>query len=76
MQLENFIEIDGIPVKIEGERNLLEVISKSGVKLPVFCYHSDLSIYGACRMCMVEDEKGQDDGGVFDSSASRNDNQD
>ena len=54
MQLENFIEIDGIPVKIEGERNLLEVISKSGVKLPVFCYHSDLSIYGACRMCMAE----------------------
>ena len=59
MQLENFIEIDGIPVKIEDERNLLEVISKSGVKLPVFCYHSDLSIYGACRMCMVEDEKGR-----------------
>lgn len=59
MQLENFIEIDGIPVKIEGERNLLEVISKSGVKLPVFCYHSDLSIYGACRMCIVEDEKGR-----------------
>lgn len=59
MQLENMIEIDGIPVKIEGERNLLEVISKSGIKLPVFCYHSDLSIYGACRMCMVEDEKGR-----------------
>ena len=59
MQLENFIEIDGKLVKIEGERNLLEVISKSGIKLPVFCYHSDLSIYGACRMCMVEDEKGR-----------------
>lgn len=59
MNLENFIEIDGKPVKIEGERNLLEVISKSGIKLPVFCYHSDLSIYGACRMCMVEDEKGR-----------------
>ena len=59
MQLDNFIEIDGIPVKIEGERNLLEVISKSGIKLPVFCYHSDLSNYGACRMCMVEDENGR-----------------
>lgn len=59
MKLENFIEIDGKLVKIEGERNLLEVISKSGIKLPVFCYHSDLSIYGACRMCMVEDEKGR-----------------
>ncbi len=59
MQLTNMMEVDGIPVKIEGERNLLEVISKTGIKLPVFCYHSDLSIYGACRMCMVEDERGR-----------------
>ena len=59
MQMKNMMEVDGIPVKIEGERNLLEVISKTGIKLPVFCYHSDLSIYGACRMCMVEDERGR-----------------
>jgi len=59
MQIANMMEVDGIPVKIEGERNLLEVISKTGIKLPVFCYHSDLSIYGACRMCMVEDERGR-----------------
>ena len=59
MQMKNMMEVDGIPVKIEGERNLLEVISKTGIKMPVFCYHSDLSIYGACRMCMVEDERGR-----------------
>ena len=59
MQLTNMMEVDGIPVKIEGERNLLEVINKTGIKLPVFCYHSDLSIYGACRMCMVEDDRGK-----------------
>lgn len=59
INLKNMMEIDGVPVKIEGERNLLEVISKVGIKLPVFCYHSDLSIYGACRMCMVEDEHGR-----------------
>ena len=59
MQIANMMEVDGIPVKIEGERNLLEVISKTGVKMPVFCYHSDLSIYGACRMCMVEDDAGR-----------------
>ena len=59
MQLKNMMEIDGMPVLIEGERNLLELISKAGVILPVFCYHSDLSIYGACRMCMVEDERGR-----------------
>ena len=34
------------------------MLRKVGIKLPTFCYHSDLSIYGACRMCMVENEKG------------------
>jgi len=59
MQIPNMMEVNGVPVRIEGERNLLEVISKTGIKLPVFCYHSDLSIYGACRMCMVEDDRGR-----------------
>ncbi len=59
MQLKNMMQVDGVPVAIEGERNLLEVISKVGVVMPVFCYHSTLSIYGACRMCMVEDERGR-----------------
>ena len=26
--------------------------------LPTFCYHSELSVYGACRMCMVENKWG------------------
>lgn len=59
MELKDMMIVDGMPVKIEGERNLLEVISKTGVKMPVFCYHSDLSIFGACRMCMVEDDQGR-----------------
>ena len=59
MELKNMMLIDGVPVAIEGERNLLEIISKVGIVMPVFCYHSTLSIYGACRMCMVEDEKGR-----------------
>ncbi|MBQ6360102.1 MAG: (2Fe-2S)-binding protein [Lachnospiraceae bacterium] len=59
MQPSNYMYVDNIPVAVEGERNLLEVISKTGIKLPVFCYHSDLSIYGACRLCMVEDERGR-----------------
>jgi len=55
---KNFITIDGIPVELNGEKNLLEVIRKAGIQMPTFCYHSELSIYGACRMCMVENEKG------------------
>lgn len=58
MDTKQYMIIDGIPVEIEGEKNLLELIRKAGIKLPTFCYHSELSIYGACRMCMVENEWG------------------
>ncbi len=54
-----FVNIDGMPVEIGNEKNLLELIRKAGVKMPTFCYHSELSVYGACRMCMVENERGQ-----------------
>jgi len=50
------ILVDGKPVPVNGERNLLEVIRKADIDIPTFCYHSELSIYGACRMCTVEVE--------------------
>lgn len=53
-----YVIIDGVPVEMAGEKNLLELIRKAGIKMPTFCYHSELSIYGACRMCMVENERG------------------
>ncbi len=55
---EKFMWIDGMKVKLEGEPNILQVIRKTGIELPTFCYHSDLSLYGACRMCVVEDDRG------------------
>ena len=58
MDNKEFMTIDGIPVEINGEKNLLELIRKVGIKMPTFCYHSELSVYGACRMCMVENEWG------------------
>jgi NADH-quinone oxidoreductase subunit G len=48
--------VDGKEIGINGERNLLEVIRKAGVEIPTFCYHSELSIYGACRLCIVDVE--------------------
>ena len=48
------LHIDGLEVPINGERNLLELIRKADIDLPTFCYHSDLSIYGACRLCLVD----------------------
>ena len=50
------VTIDSVQVLLEGEKNLLEVIRKAGIELPTFCYHSDISVYGACRMCMVDIE--------------------
>lgn len=51
--------IDGRKVEFDKEKNVLEVVRKAGINLPTFCYHSELSIYGACRMCIVEDTKGK-----------------
>lgn len=54
----NFMLIDNIPVRINGEKNILELVRKAGIDLPTFCYYSELSVYGACRMCMVENKWG------------------
>lgn len=50
------VMIDGRAIPLAGERNLLELIRKADIDLPTFCYHSELSIYGACRLCLVQVE--------------------
>ncbi len=52
--MKKTLEINGKAVEFNGEKNLLEVIRKENIDLPTFCYHSELSIYGACRLCVVE----------------------
>ena len=56
MSTQSTIEINGRTVPLQGERNLLEVIRKANIDLPTFCYHSQLSAYGACRLCLVDIE--------------------
>ena len=58
--------IDGQRVPFDGERNVLAVIRKAGIDIPTFCYYSELSVHGACRMCIVEDVKT----GKIDASCS------
>ncbi|MGL6193277.1 MAG: 2Fe-2S iron-sulfur cluster-binding protein, partial [Thermoguttaceae bacterium] len=48
------LTVNGREVEFTTERNLLEVIRKAGIDIPTFCYHSELSIYGACRLCLVD----------------------
>lgn len=56
MNTAKMLTVDNIPVPIGDERNLLEVVRKAHIELPTFCYHSEISVYGACRMCMVDVE--------------------
>lgn len=54
-----YITVNNRKVPFENEKNLLSVIRKAGIDIPTFCYHSELSTYGACRMCVVEDDRGR-----------------
>lgn len=54
-----YITINNRKVAFTNEKNVLSIIRKSGIDLPTFCYHSELSTYGACRMCVVEDDRGK-----------------
>ena len=54
-----YMTINNRRVPFENEKNVLTVIRNAGIELPTFCYHSELSTYGACRMCIVEDDRGK-----------------
>ena len=56
MNENEIVIIDNKEIPIEKEQNLLELIRKAKIELPTFCYHSELSVYGACRLCMVDVE--------------------
>ena len=51
--------IDGRKVEFTDEKNVLSVIRKAGINIPTLCYHSEVSTFGACRLCTVEDERGK-----------------
>lgn len=58
--------VDGQRVPFDGEKNVLSVIRKAGIDMPTFCYYSELSVHGACRMCIVQNVKT----GKIDASCS------
>ena len=53
------ITINGKKVEFTDEKNILTIIRKAGIDMPTLCYHSELSTFGACRLCTVENDRGQ-----------------
>lgn len=57
--IKDYMMINGARVTFTDEKNILDVVRNAGIELPTFCYYSELSTYGACRMCIVEDSNGE-----------------
>jgi NADH-quinone oxidoreductase subunit G len=55
-QLVN-ITVDGKPVSAPAGTLLIEACKTVGIEVPSFCYYPNLSLQGACRMCLVRVEK-------------------
>lgn len=49
------LTIDDQIVQVEEGTTILEAAREVGIEIPTLCYHPDLSLHGACRVCVVED---------------------
>ncbi|MFO7815958.1 MAG: NADH-dependent [FeFe] hydrogenase, group A6 [Halanaerobiales bacterium] len=50
------LEIDGQEVEVEEGKTILEASEEAHINIPTLCYEENLSIYGGCRLCVVEVE--------------------
>jgi NADH-quinone oxidoreductase subunit G len=51
------IAVDGKKVTAPAGTLLIEACKSVGIEVPSFCYYPNLSLQGACRMCLVKIEK-------------------
>ena len=51
------LTINGKKISCAKGKSILQVAEAHGIKIPKLCYHHSLKPFGACRLCLVEDEK-------------------
>jgi NADH-quinone oxidoreductase subunit G len=51
------VTVDGKAVSAPAGTLLIEACKTAGIEVPAFCYYPNLSLQGACRMCLVRVEK-------------------
>jgi len=49
------LTIDDQNIEVEKGTTILEAAKEVGIDVPYLCYHPDLTLHGACRVCVVED---------------------
>jgi NADH dehydrogenase/NADH:ubiquinone oxidoreductase subunit G len=52
------VTIEGIKVEVEKEATILDAAQKAGIWIPTLCYNPALPPTAACRLCMVELDRG------------------
>ncbi|MCP4673982.1 MAG: 2Fe-2S iron-sulfur cluster binding domain-containing protein, partial [Deltaproteobacteria bacterium] len=50
--------INGVQVEAEEGSNVLDTARRYGIEVPSLCHHEAVTPYGACRVCLVEIDKG------------------
>ncbi len=53
------VKIDGVDLKVDENLTVMQAAETIGIHIPRLCYHPNLSIEGACRVCIVK-VKGMD----------------
>jgi NADH-quinone oxidoreductase subunit G len=51
------LTVDGKKLTAPAGALLIEACKSAGIEVPSFCYYPNLSLQGACRMCLVKVEK-------------------
>jgi NADH-quinone oxidoreductase subunit G len=51
------LTVDGKKITAPAGSLLIEACKSVGIEVPSFCYYPNLSLQGACRMCLVKIEK-------------------
>ncbi|MGM0452480.1 MAG: molybdopterin-dependent oxidoreductase [Thermodesulfobacteriota bacterium] len=51
------LSINGKKVSCPAGASVLNAAEQNGIKIPTICHHPELKPHGACRLCLVEDEK-------------------
>lgn len=50
------LSVDGRELAVPPGTSILEAARRAGVDIPTLCYHPELTVAGACRLCLVEVE--------------------
>lgn len=53
------ISIDGVEIKTQPGKMVLEAAIDAGIYVPYLCYHPGMKPFAACRMCVVSVEGGR-----------------